>query len=452
MRTRFAPSPTGEMHLGNVRTALYSWLAARHQQGCFILRFEDTDTERSTQTSAESILTDLTWLGLHWDEGPICQTSRLARYQEALQKLLDQGLAYRCYCSKERLEQLREQQMQQKLKPRYDGHCRHQAAVAASYAPHVVRFCNPQSGSVHFVDQIRGHITIANSELDDLVLKRSDGMFTYNFAVVIDDLDMQITDVIRGADHITNTPRQINIFQALGATPPRYAHVPTILTESGERLSKRNGAMSIRQYREQGILPEALINYMVRLGWSHQDQEIFSRAELIQYFQISDVHKAEVCINPSKLLWLNQHYMKATAPAALVPVFTAQLATLGLNPLLVADLPAVISVYRERAKTIVELAESSRYLFVETLSYDAASQATLSEHHQFLQRVTQALAALPTWELEALHTLLAELGFKNMLPVRLALTAGTTSPSVHLVLGLLGKQRSLDRLQQALAL
>src|SRR5579872_6140976 len=310
--TRFAPSPTGYLHIGGARTALYCWLYSRKTRGKFILRIEDTDLERSTEASVQAILDGMAWLNLSYDEGPYYQTKRFDRYKEVIAKLLQEGKAYRCYCSKERLENLRNEQMTNKEKPRYDGFCRdRQDQPEGNY---VVRFKNPLDGTVEFEDLIRGKLSFSNQELDDLIIARSDGTPTYNFTVVVDDLDMKITHVIRGDDHINNTPRQINILRALGGTPPFYAHVPMILGSDGKRLSNRHDAVSVLQYREEGFLPEALLNYLARLGWSHGDQEIFSIDELIQYFDIKDINRSPAAFNPEKLLWLNQHYIKHSDP------------------------------------------------------------------------------------------------------------------------------------------
>ena len=313
VRTRFAPSPTGYLHVGGARTALFSWLHARKHGGKFILRIEDTDLERSTAESINAILEGMTWLGLEYDEGPFYQTQRFDRYNEVIQELLDNGLAYRCSCPKERLESLREGQMQRKEKPRYDGHCRERQVRPEE--PHVVRFRNPLHGAVVVDDIIRGKVLYQNDELDDLILRRTDGTPTYNLSVVVDDADMGVTSVIRGDDHLNNTPRQINILRALGKEPPRYAHVPMILGDDGSRLSKRHGAVSVMEYRRQGVLPEALLNYLVRLGWSHGDQEVFSLDEMIELFDLSKVNRAASTFNTEKLLWLNQHYIKNDDPA-----------------------------------------------------------------------------------------------------------------------------------------
>ncbi|MDX1593182.1 MAG: glutamate--tRNA ligase, partial [Gammaproteobacteria bacterium] len=307
VRTRFAPSPTGYLHVGGARTALFSWLYARRHGGSFVLRIEDTDLERSTAESVNAILEGMTWLGLEYDEGPLYQTDRFERYQEVIDRLLDEGHAYRCDCSKERLDVLRAKQMERKEKPKYDGHCRNRDVDPS--VPHVVRFVTPGEGTVGFDDLIRGRVIWENAELDDLVIRKSDGAPTYNLAVVVDDLDMRISHVIRGEDHVSNTPRQVHIFRALGAEVPVFAHVPMILGDDGARLSKRHGAVSVMQYREDGYLPEALLNYLVRLGWSHGDQELFSVDEMVALFDLEEVNKSASTFNTDKLLWLNQHYI-----------------------------------------------------------------------------------------------------------------------------------------------
>ncbi|HLB57427.1 MAG TPA: glutamate--tRNA ligase, partial [Gammaproteobacteria bacterium] len=365
--TRFAPSPTGYLHVGGARTALYCWLYTRKMQGKFILRIEDTDLERSTQESVQAILDSMEWLGLAYDEGPYYQTKRFDRYREVIDQLLKEGKAYRCYCSKERLEKLRAEQMENKQKPRYDGFCRdHSVPKEGEF---VVRFRNPDEGVVEFDDLIRGRLSFSNLELDDLIIARSDGTPTYNFTVVVDDWDMKITHVIRGDDHINNTPRQINILRALGATPPLYAHVSMILGSDGKRLSKRHGAVSVMQYREEGFLPEALLNYLVRLGWSHGDQEIFSLAELTQLFDISNINKAPAAFNPEKLVWLNQHYIKTSDPVHVAKELAWHMQKLNID---FARGPALIDIVKaqsERAKTLREMAEKSRY-FYENVQYN----------------------------------------------------------------------------------
>ena len=313
VKTRFAPSPTGYLHVGGARTALYSWLHAKSQGGEFVLRIEDTDLERSTQEAVDAILEGMKWAGLDWDEGPYFQTQRFDRYNELVDQLLAEDKAYKCYCSRERLDELREKQMAAKESPRYDGKCSH-GDIVDTGADYVVRFRNPKSGSVIVDDKIRGKVEFANTELDDLIIRRTDGSPTYNFCVVVDDWDMGITNVVRGEDHLNNTPRQINILKALGAPVPEYAHVAMILGDDGAKLSKRHGAVGVMQYRDDGYLPEALLNYLVRLGWSHGDQEIFSTEEMIKLFSLDAVNKAPSAFNTEKLQWVNQHYIKTLAP------------------------------------------------------------------------------------------------------------------------------------------
>src|SRR5579862_9623574 len=328
--TRFAPSPTGLLHIGGVRTALFSWLYARRMAGRFILRIEDTDRERSTEEAVGVILDGMQWLGLASDEGPYYQTHRYPRYREVLAQMLSAGTAYRCYCTKEELEQMRAEQVARKEKPRYDGRCRDRHEPRAGIEP-VIRFRNPTDGEVVVDDQVHGPVVFRNSELDDLIIARSDGNPTYNFCVVVDDMDMGVTHVIRGDDHLNNTPRQLNMLYALGATPPVYAHVPMILGADGAKLSKRHGAVSVLQYQEEGYLPDALLNYLVRLGWSDGDQEVFSREEMIAAFDIKDVNKAASAFNADKLSWLNQQHMMRAPPATLVAALRAQLAALGIE-------------------------------------------------------------------------------------------------------------------------
>ena len=373
-RTRFAPSPTGLLHLGGARTALYCYLEARKQRGSFILRIEDTDRERSTQESVNAILDAMEWLGLDYDEGPFYQTERLDRYRQVAQHLVADGKAYRCWCSKERLETLREAQMANNEKPRYDGKCRHGADAVEGVVP-VIRFKNPQTGTVVFEDKVRGRIEISNQELDDLIIWRSDDFPTYNFAVVVDDIDMKITEVIRGDDHINNTPRQINIYYAMGHEPPRFAHLPMILGQDGARLSKRHGAVNVMNYRDDGFLPHALLNYLVRLGWSHGDQEVFSREDLVSLFDVRDVNRAPARFDLDKLHWLNQHYIKTDSAekvaAHLVPHLEELHYAMAHGPK-----PAeIVIALRDRVKTLKEMAEKARCWYEEFESYDAESAA-----------------------------------------------------------------------------
>src|ERR1700761_3646020 len=367
--TRFAPSPTGMLHVGGVRTALFSWLYARRLGGKFILRIEDTDRERSTDEAVRVILDGMKWLDLQADEGPYYQTQRFDRYKEVIRGMLDDGTAYHCYCTKQELDAMREQQIARKEKPRYTGICREHAKPREGVPP-VVRFKNPLDGEVVVEDLVHGPVVFQNAELDDLIIARSDGTPTYNFCVVVDDSDMGITHVIRGDDHLNNTPRQINMLRAIGFTPPAYAHVAMILGPDGAKLSKRHGAVSVLQYREEGYLPEALLNYLVRLGWSHGDQEIFSLAELEQLFDIADVNKAASAFNPEKLLWVNQQHMMRAPLPYLAGILREQLQRLGIQTQDQALLEGVVAGQRERAKTMKEMAEASRYFFIGEVTID----------------------------------------------------------------------------------
>lgn len=456
-RTRFAPSPTGYLHIGSARTALFSWLYARKHRGTFILRIEDTDSVRSTQASIDAILQAMTWLKLDYDEGPFYQTDRFERYQEVLASMLEKGTAYRCYCSKERLEELRYTQVNQKLKPRYDGRCR--ALKTTEDGPFVVRFKNPQEGTVEFHDLVRGTLTFQNAELDDLVLARSDGIPTYNFTVVVDDLDMGVTQVIRGDDHINNTPRQINILKALNATPPEYAHVPMILGSDGKRLSKRHGAVSVMQFRDEGYLPEALINYLARLGWSHGDQEIFSIEELIEFFNLKSINHAPAAINPEKLMWLNQHYIKTLPVERIAEELRWHMQFHKIDTTDGPSLTDVVVAQKERAKTMEEMALRSRFLFE-----DIAISQEMEKH--FTQAILPALklfhqkaAALDAWSKDQIHETLVKVVEETQMklgklaqPIRVAVTGGTVSPPLDVTLALLGRDKSLKRIQHAISL
>lgn len=457
IKTRFAPSPTGHLHIGGARTALYAWLYARKHQGHFILRIEDTDHERSTQEYVDAILEGMKWLGLDYDEGPFYQSARYDRYRAVADELIAKGYAYRCYCSKERLEKLRETQLANKEKPRYDGHCRN-LNLNDLAQPHVIRFRTPHQGEITFHDQVYGVINVANAELDDLVLVRTDGIPTYNFAVVIDDIDMAVTHVIRGDDHINNTPRQINIYQALGHKPPIYTHVPMILGPDGKRLSKRHGATSVLQYRDEGFLPEALLNYLVRLGWSHGDQEIFSKQELIECFDVAHINKAPAAINPDKLLWLNQHYIKSSDPTRTAEQLAWHMQQLGIDTSTGPNLTEVIVAQAERCKTLVEMAEKSRYFYEDFTEFDAtAAEKNLTvEVLPAMQEVLNQFEQLASWERQTLHQIVIQTAEKHGLklgklaqPIRVAVTGNTVSPSLDITLELIGKQRVLTRLQMA---
>ena len=457
VKTRFAPSPTGYLHVGGARTALFSWLFARHHGGRFVLRIEDTDRERSTPESVNAILEGMSWLGLEYDEGPFYQTDRFARYDEVIEQLLASGQAYRCNCSKERLDALREEQMAAKQKPRYDGHCRDREVSPDE--PHVIRFRNPEAGEVVFEDLIRGTIRVANSELDDLVIRRSDGSPTYNLTVVVDDHDMGISHVIRGDDHINNTPRQVNLYRALGWETPRFAHVPMILGPDGSRLSKRHGAVSVLQYRDEGYLPEALLNYLVRLGWSHGDQEIFSLDEMIELFDLEAVNRSPSTFNPDKLKWLNQQYIMHSDPARVAHLLSPHMGELGIDPAEGPDLVAVVEAQRERASTLVELAQISAFYYRDPEDYDpkAAKKAFKGEADQALAAVRERLAALDDWQREAIHQAVADtvealgVGFgKVAMPLRVAVTGGAPSPELDLTLWLVGREATLRRIDRAI--
>jgi len=459
VKTRFAPSPTGYLHIGGARTALFSWLYARRHGGPFVLRIEDTDLERSTPESVNAILEGMNWLGLDYDEGPFYQTQRFERYREVLRQLLREGQAYYCYCTREELEALRTAQMARKEKPRYDGRYRDYQGPPRPDVEPVIRFRNPLDGEVVVDDLIRGRIVIRNSELDDLIVARADGSPTYNFCVVVDDLDMGITHVIRGDDHINNTPRQINIFQALGAPPPRYAHVPMILGADGKRLSKRHGAVSVMQYRDDGFLPEALLNYLARLGWSHGDQEIFNLEELVQLFDLSAVNKAASAFNPDKLLWLNQHYLKTGDPAHVARHLSWHVGQLDIDPSEGPALTEVVKAFRERAKTLKEMAENSAFLYREFADYDekAASKNLIAPAETPLRGLSEVLATLPEWRAASIHAAVARVAEKNGLPLgkvaqplRVAVSGTAVSPPIDLTLELLGRSKTLARIQRAL--
>ena len=398
IRTRFAPSPTGLLHIGGVRTALFSWLYARRHAGKFILRIEDTDRERSTEEATQVILDGMQWLGLGHDEGPFYQTRRMDRYREVLAQFLQAGHAYRCYCSKEELETMRNAQLAAKQKPRYDGTCRNRTEPRAGVDP-VVRFKNPLEGTVVVADVIHGNVVFDNTELDDLIIARSDGTPTYNFCVVVDDIDMNVTHVIRGDDHLNNTPRQINMLRALGAQTPVYAHVPMILGADGTKLSKRHGAVSVLQYRDEGYLPEALLNYLVRLGWSHGDQEVFSLEEMQRLFDIADVNKSASAFNPEKLLWLNQQHIMRATPERLAEYLKPQLAALGVAVTDDRKLLAVAKAQQERAKTLQEMAQNSVFFFRDFDGYDekAAKKNLTAESVAPLRTVRDKLSALDEW-------------------------------------------------------
>jgi len=456
--TRFAPSPTGLLHVGGVRTALYSWLYARRMGGKFILRVEDTDRERSTDEAVRIILEGMKWLGLDHDLGPYYQTQRFDRYKEVIARMLVDGTAYRCYCTKEELDKIREEQIARKEKPRYPGLWRDRTDERPGVNP-VIRFKNPIDGDVVVEDLVHGSVTFQNTELDDLIIARSDGTPTYNFCVVVDDMDMGVTHVIRGDDHLNNTPRQMNMLRALGSTPPAYAHVPMILGPDGAKLSKRHGAVSVLEYKEEGFLPDALLNYLVRLGWSHGDQEVFTREEMIAFFDIHDVNKAASAFNNEKLLWLNQQHMVRAAPSALVPHLRYQLERLGLKCDDDAMLEGLIVAQRERAKTLKEMAQNSRFFFTDAIEMDAKAAAKHlgADSAEGLREVHKRLSALSDWTAPAIHDALNGLATekgvglgKIVQPVRVAISGGTVSPPIDATLALLGRERTLARIAAVL--
>ena len=455
VRTRFAPSPTGYLHIGGARTALYSWAFARRHGGKFILRIEDTDTERSTRESEDAILDSMKWLGLDWDEGPFFQMQRLARYREVAGQLIASGDAYHCWATKEELDQMREAQRARGEKPRYDGRWRPERAKAAGLVPPkdrppVVRFRTPEDGTVGWNDLVKGLIEFPNAELDDLVLLRADGVPTYNFGVVVDDLDMRMTHVIRGDDHVNNTPRQIHIFRALGNALPEFAHVPMILGADGERLSKRHGAVSVTQYRDEGFLPEALVNYLARLGWSHGDAEVFSMEQLVEWFDLAHVSRSPAKFDPEKLAWLNQQHMKTASNARLAALAAPQLEALGARTARGPSLEAVVALLKDRATTLRHLAEAASIFYREP-----GPQAVAEEARAALGALRRQLETLP-WERKALGAAVSEAAKAHQLkmpqlamPLRRVLTGQEQTPSIDAVLELLGRETVLARLAGA---
>ncbi len=457
--TRFAPSPTGYLHVGGARTALYSWLYAKKTGGKFILRIEDTDLERSTQASVDAIMDGMNWLELDWDEGPYFQTKRFDLYKEVVAQLLAEGKAYKCFCTPEEVDAMREAQMAAGEKPKYNGMWRERTDHPAD-KPFCIRFKNPLDGVVVIDDMIKGRIEVANAELDDLVIARSDGTPTYNLTVVVDDWKMGVTHVIRGDDHVNNTPRQMNILAALGATLPKYAHVPMILGDDGKRLSKRHGAVGVMQYRDYGFLPEALLNYLVRLGWSHGDQEIFSRDELVELFDLSACNRAPSAFNTEKLLWLNQHYIRTSPVAHVAKHLQWHVEDQKLDISNGPSLEQLIAVQGERVKTLKEMIEVSRYFYEDFSAFEenAAKKHLRPVAAEPLKAVQAHLAALTEWTAEAVHGAIngaaESLGLgmgKVGMPLRVAVTGGGNSPSLDVTLALIGKDRCLARIDLALA-
>jgi glutamyl-tRNA synthetase len=464
VKTRFAPSPTGYLHVGGARTALYSWLFAKNQGGEFVLRIEDTDLERNSQEAVDAILEGMQWMGMEWDEGPYFQSKRFDRYNEMVDKLLEENKAYKCYASKELLDEIRAEQEANKEMARYDAN--HPKIVAANAEAKedddcVIRFRNPTEGSVVFDDQIRGRIEISNSQLDDLIIRRTDGSPTYNFVVVVDDWDMGITHVVRGEDHINNTPRQINIYEALGASVPTFAHCAMILGDDGAKLSKRHGAVSVMQYRDEGYLPNALNNYLVRLGWSHGDQEIFSQQEMIDLFSLNAISKSASAFNTEKLLWLNNHYIKTSEPSYVAGYLQWHLDQQAINIENGPAIESVIALVGERCNTLVELAQQSRYFYEDFSEFEAAAA---KKHLRGvakgpLELALQKVEALEVWSTEnikdnVIASVCAELEIgmgKIGMPLRVAVTGGGQSPSVDAVMELVGKERVISRMKLALA-
>jgi glutamyl-tRNA synthetase len=459
VRTRFAPSPTGMLHIGGVRTALFCWLYARRHGGQFVLRVEDTDRERSTPEAVQVILDGMKWLGLDADEGPFYQTQRYGRYREVIDQWLAEGKAYHCYCTKEELEQLRNDQLANKQKPRYDGRCRHRTEPREGITP-VVRFRNPEEGAVVVDDAVHGPVVFQNAELDDLIILRSDGNPTYNFCVTVDDRDMQITHVIRGDDHLNNTPRQINMLKAMGGELPTYAHLPMILGPDGAKLSKRHGAVSVLQYKEDGYLPEALLNYLARLGWSHGDQEIFTLEEMCRLFDINDVNKSAAAINPDKLIWLNQQHLMRTEDASIAEELKWHLEQLEIDWRRGPDLEEIVASQKERSRTLKEMAANSAFFFREPAWYEekAARKNLTPESKPHLEHMRGALAGLAEWEAPAIHAQIearaeqAGVGMgKVAQPIRVAVSGGGVSPPIDQTLEILGREQTLKRLDRAIA-
>jgi len=461
IRTRFAPSPTGYLHIGGARTALFSWAFARRHGGQFVLRIEDTDQARSTRESTEAIFESMKWLGLDWDEGPFFQMQRMQRYRDVANRLLEGGHAYWCYASPDELTEMREQQRAQGLKPRYDGRWRPENAAGKTppegVAP-VLRFRNPDRGEVTWNDLVKGPITVSNEELDDLVLLRADGVPTYNFGVVVDDSDMNISHVIRGDDHVNNTPRQINIFNALGFELPQFGHVPMILGHDGERLSKRHGAVSVMQYRDEGYLPEALVNYLARLGWGHGDEEIFQVAQFIEWFDFASISRSPAKFDPTKLDWVNQQYLKTADNARLAQLVAPLLRDRDCDPENGPDLQRVVALLKERATTVVELADAA-VLFYRTLhpSDELKTKHYNPESRPALQALRNRLADVE-WHREAIgqavKDAVSEFGLKMpkvAMPLRIMVTGEPQTPSIDATLELIGRDQVLARMDRELS-
>ncbi len=458
VRTRFPPSPTGYLHIGSARTALFNYLFARQHGGEFVLRIEDTDRERSTDEAVQVIMDSMEWMGLDYDEGPFFQTQRFDRYREVVNQLLEEGKAYKCYCTPEELTKMRELAMEKKEKPRYNGYWRDRTDTPPAGVEPVIRFKNPTTGAVVIDDAVKGPIRVENSELDDLVIMRSDGTPTYNLCVVVDDMDMDITHVIRGDDHVNNTPRQINIFNALGAKLPVFAHLPMILGEDGKRMSKRHGAVSVMQYAEDGYLRDALMNHLVRLGWSHGDQEVFSMDEMMKLFGLDHVNNSGAVFDVKKLDWLNQQYMQSASTETLANGLTTHLKKAGIDFQSGPAVATVAELLRDRAKTFSEMAEGAKPFYQAPTEYDekAAKKQFSQEAGERLQTVHDNLAALEDFSPEAIDATLQstvaelEVGFGKIgLPLRVAVTGNTASPALDQTLSVMGKEAVLARLVAA---
>ncbi|AEP29512.1 glutamate--tRNA ligase [Brumicola nitratireducens] len=456
--TRFAPSPTGYLHVGGARTALYSWLYAKSQGGEFVLRIEDTDLERSTDDAKQAILDGMEWLGLNHDKGPYYQTERFERYYEVIDELLEKGLAYKCFMSVAELDAIREEQEKKGEKPRYPGTWRDRTDHPEGQ-PFVVRFKTPLKGDVIINDHVRGEIRISNTELDDLIIKRTDGAPTYNFCVVVDDWDMGITHVVRGEDHINNTPRQINILNALGAPLPEYAHVSMILGDDGKKLSKRHGAVSVMQYRDDGYLPQAVLNYLVRLGWSHGDQEIFSIEEMIEHFSLDSISKSASAFNTEKLNWLNEHYIKTLPASEVAPYAKWHFDQQGIDCSNGPSLESVIDIQADRVTTLKELASISTYFYADFEEFDekAAKKHLRLVAKEPLEAVKEALLAVDEWSPENIQSAInataekLEVGMGKIgMPLRVAATGSGNSPSLDVTLNLMKKEQIAQRIDKAL--
>jgi len=459
VRTRFAPSPTGSLHVGGIRTALFSWLHAKHNAGEFILRIEDTDRERSTDEATKIILDGMSWLNLDYDKGPYFQSKRLERYKEIIQQLIESDDAYYCYCSKEKLDVMREEAMKEGKKPRYNGSCRDRSAPPPKDINPVVRFKTPFDGSVVIDDLVQGKVVFQNTELDDLIIARTDGTPTYNLTVVVDDIDMEITDIVRGDDHLNNTPRQVHIFNALGVPQPNYAHIPMILGVDGKKLSKRDAASSILEYKDKGYLPEALLNYLVRLGWSKGDQEIFSIDEMISEFDLRSVNKSASSINPKKLLWLNQHYIKNSDNEKLIFMLNSFFDDMNISTDSGPDLSDLVSVQKDRIETVKDLAEHSAFFYEDFKKYDEKMaekylQPVLLKPFKVLY---EEFDNNTSWDNENIKSILNKLAEefdikigKLAQPLRVAITGKNVSPGIYDTVRLLGREKTLKRLNNAI--